>query len=150
MSRDTAQNIATQQAEISTLNRQLDILQLELNETKDLLEQRDGALHELQQQVEDLSAAQDISHASIMDPESWSVVQDELRRQTDYLRTVEAENAKLSSEIAILKQRHENVEVLREQKRELERKVRDAEALREQVGRLQGELAATKQERDEL
>ena len=149
LARSTTQTITSQKAEIATLTQQLALLQVELQETKERADERDRAVAELQTQVDDLSEMQDTSRASLVDDESWSVVREELHRQTDYLRTVEAANVKLTSEIAILKQKNDNVEVLKEQKRDLERKLHGASELRESVAKLEAELEAARQEREE-
>lgn len=148
LSHRTTQTIATQKSDIATLTRQLTLLQEEFGELKQVAEQRSHTIEELQAQFDDLSTTQDVSMATLADDESWSVVKEELHRQTDYLRTVEAANAKMSSELSVLKQRQDNVEVLKEQKRELERKVRDVDQLREQVIRLEADLADARKERD--
>ena len=138
--------MAAQRAEIELLSQQLSILQVELQDAKESAEASRHAVNELQTQVEDLSEIQDTSHISLVDDESWTVVREELHRQTDYLRQVEATNTRLTSENAILRQRNDNIEVLKEQKRDLERKARDAEELRERVVRLEAELVTAKQE----
>ena len=63
------------------------------------------------------------------------------------MRTLEATNARLSAENAALRERHASIEVLREQKRALERKAQGAEELREKVFRLEAELDAARRER---
>lgn len=72
----------------------------------------------------------------------------ELARQAEYMRTLEAANARLGAENAALRERHASVEVLREQKRALERKAQGAEELREKVFRLEAELDAARRERE--
>ena len=49
-----------------------------------------------------------------------------------------------ASSLATLRQRHANIEVLKEQKRELERKVAGVEELREKVANLEAELDAAR------
>lgn len=150
LSRDTTQVIESQKANIATLTSQLSLLQAELKDAQTIADQRHQALEDLQHQFDDVSVSQDVSRAALNDDESWTVVKEELHRQTSYLRTVEAENAKMTTELAILRQRQSNAEVLKEQKRELERRVRDTDVLQEQVVKLEAELAAALRERDEL
>ncbi|KAJ3554807.1 hypothetical protein NM688_g2917 [Phlebia brevispora] len=149
LARSTSQTIANQQSELATLSTQLKLVQDELANLKVTSEEQSQAFEELQRQYDELSAVQDVSRATLVDDDNWSVVREELHRQADYLRTVEAENARMHSEMGILTQRHENVEVLKEQKRELERKVRDVDSLHEKIARLEGELTAARRERQE-
>jgi hypothetical protein len=76
------------------------------------------------------------------------IVREELHRQADYLRAVESKNAKLMAEVNVLRTKETSVEVLREEKRGLERKVRVMEELREKVVRLEAELEAGRRERE--
>ena len=62
------------------------------------------------------------------------------------MRQLESMNAKMTAEPNILREEQTSVEVLKEQKRDLERKARDAEELRERVVRLEAELVTAKQE----
>jgi hypothetical protein len=77
-----------------------------------------------------------------------SIVRDELHRQAEYLRTLESKNAKLTGEVNVLRVKETSVEVLREEKRGLERKVRVMEELRERVVRLEAEVEAGRRERE--
>lgn len=81
--------------------------------------------------------------------DGWVVVREELHRQAEYLRKLEATNAKQTSELGILRQRHEMVEVLREEKRSLERKLQGMEELRQKIAQLEAEVEAGRRERDE-
>ena len=90
----------------------------------------------------------DTSHR-VEDDESWTVVREELHRQADHVRKIEAANAKMNAELTGLRQRHANIEVLKEQKRELERKARAVDELRETVVKLEAELDAARKEREE-
>ena len=77
-----------------------------------------------------------------------AVVREELHRQAGYLRNLESTNAKLNSELNILRERHASVEVLREERRGLERKVIMLEEMRNKVIRLEAEVEAGRQERE--
>lgn len=149
LSRETAHTIATQTAEITTLSRQVEVLTGQLQEFKHIADERTHALDELQEKFDDLSVAQTDASFHVNDDENWGVIREELHRQASHLRTVEAENAKLNGELTTLRQRHANIEVLKEQKRELERKARGVDELREQVVRLEAELDAARREREE-
>jgi mitotic spindle assembly checkpoint protein MAD1 len=76
------------------------------------------------------------------------IVREELHRQADYTRTVESKNAKLMVEVNVLRAKETSVEVLREEKWGLERKVRVMEELREKVVRLEAEVEAGRRERE--
>ncbi|GJE94153.1 mitotic arrest deficient-domain-containing protein [Phanerochaete sordida] len=149
LARSTTQTIATQRTEIATLQNQVEVLQQELSEYRKTADEQSHAYDDLHEQFEELSFAQaNASHREVED-ESWTVVREELHRQADHVRKIEAENAKMSSELTTLKQRHANIEVLKEQKRDLERKVRATEELREKVVKLEAELDAARKEREE-
>ena len=66
----------------------------------------------------------------VSEKENRSVVGEELHRQANYLRTLESTNAKLNLVLTVLRERQTNVEVLREQKRGLEKRVQVLEELR--------------------
>ena len=78
-----------------------------------------------------------------------SVVREELHRQANYLRTLESTNAKLTSELTVLRERQTSVEVLREQKRGLEKRVQVLEELRTKVVKLEAEVEAGRRERED-
>lgn len=148
LNRNTTNIIATQKAELVTLRRQVEVLTEELAEFRQVADQKSRALEELQEQFDDLSVAQaNTSHREVED-ESWTVVREELHRQANHVRTIEAANAKMSGELATLRQRHANIEVLKEQKRELEHRVVVVEELRERVVTLEAELEAVRKERE--
>ena len=77
----------------------------------------------------------------------WKVVREELTRQASYLRNLESSNARMSGELAQL--RNENIEVLKEQNHDLKRKLANADSLRQTVGRLEAEVEAARNEREE-
>jgi mitotic spindle assembly checkpoint protein MAD1 len=79
----------------------------------------------------------------------WKVVRDELTRQASYLRNLESSNARMSGELVQFRQRNESIEVLKEQKRDLERKVATTDALRQSVSKLEAEVEAARKEREE-
>ena len=76
------------------------------------------------------------------------VVREELHRQAAYLRSLESANAKLGAEVAVLREHQTSVEVLKEERRGLERKVEVLEELRGKVVRLEAELEAGRRERE--
>ncbi|THH15458.1 hypothetical protein EW146_g5021 [Bondarzewia mesenterica] len=148
-SRSSAQTIAAQTSQISTLTRQVTFLEEELVSVKSLAEERSFAIEEVQNQMEELSSAQLDTSRRELEEEDWGVLREELQRQTNYLRTLEGTNAKLNAELTVLRERWTSVEVLREEKRSLEQKVRDTEMLREQIIRLEAEVQAARRERED-
>ena len=85
----------------------------------------------------------------VSEEENMSVVREELHRQANYLRSLESTNAKLTSELTVLRERQTSVEVLREQKRGLEKKVQVLEELRTKVVKLEAEVEAGRRERED-
>jgi hypothetical protein len=85
----------------------------------------------------------------VSEEENMTVVREELHRQANYLRTLESTNAKLTSELTVLRERQTSVEVLREQKRGLEKRVQVLEELRTKVVGLEAEVEAGRRERED-
>lgn len=147
--RTTSSTISAQKAQISTLTHQVSLMQNELEQFQQLVEERARAFDELQLEFDELSAAQDSLTLQNPPDEGWSVVREELHRQANYMRQLEGANAKMNTELVILREKQTSVEVLKEQKRELERRLRGADELRETVVKLEAELDAARQEREE-
>ncbi|KAI0086839.1 spindle assembly checkpoint component Mad1 [Irpex rosettiformis] len=125
--------IAEQQARNSDLERRVQMLEEELMEFKNIAASRSQSIEELQNHLNDLSMSQDEIAPRAADNENWAVVRDELHRQADHFRVVENENVKMKSELAILRKRQANAEILKEENRELKRKAQGAEEAREQA-----------------
>ena len=144
LSRSTSQTIASQKSQIATLTRQNAILEEELSHAKATADDRSKALAELQIQHDELPTS---SHVT-SDSEDMRIVREELHRQAAYHRTLESTNAHLTAELAVLKERHASVEVLREEKRSLEKKLTVLEEMRERVVRLEAQVEAGRRERE--
>lgn len=149
MSRRTNQKIASQQAQLTTLEHHNSVLEDELEQYKQRVQQQDVALQDLQAQCDELSLSREVNERQALEEESMAVIREELHRQANYLRTLETTNAKLTSEVNSLRERHTSVEVLREEKRGLEHKVRMLEDLRTKVVQLEAEVTAGRKEREE-
>ncbi|KAI1786094.1 MAD-domain-containing protein [Ganoderma leucocontextum] len=149
LSRSASQTISSQKSQVSTLIRQVSLLEKQLEEFRHLAEERAHAFDELQAQFDELNAAQDSMTLSHGQDEDWTVVREELHRQAKYMHQLETANAKMTAELNVLREKQTSVEVLKEQKRDLERKLRGADELREQVVKLEAELDAARQEREE-
>ncbi|KAI0667550.1 MAD-domain-containing protein [Trametes maxima] len=146
---NTSRTISSQKSQIVTLTRKVALLEDELSGFKKLAEERAQAFDILQAQFDDLSASQNGFSANMVQDEDWTIVREELHRQSKHMRQLESANAKMTVELNALRERHTSVEVLKEQKRELERRVRGAEGLHEKVVKLEGELDAARREREE-
>lgn len=149
LSRRTTQKIASQQAQLTTYSHHNSVLEEELEQCKQRLQVQDATLQDLQAQCDELALGREINERQAAEEESMTVVREELHRQANYLRTLESTNAKLTSEVNILRERNTSVEVLREEKRGLERKVQMLEDLRTKVVKLEAEVAAGRREREE-
>ncbi|KAJ7701808.1 spindle assembly checkpoint component Mad1 [Mycena rosella] len=146
LGRSTAQTIASQKSQITTLTRQTTLLEEEVSQFKLLAEERSQTIDDIQVQFQELSTAP--TPGNEQENSDMAVVREELHRQASYLRTLEATNARLTAELAVLRERHTSIEVLREEKRGLERKLQPLEALRERVVRLEAQVEAGRQERE--
>ncbi|KAJ7507308.1 MAD-domain-containing protein [Mycena galericulata] len=147
LSRSTSQTIASQKSQITTLTRQAALLEEEVSQFKLLAEERSQTIDDIQVQFQELSTSSD-NKVVEQENNDMAVVREELHRQAGYLRTLETTNAKLTSELAILRDRHTSIEVLREEKRGLERKLKPLEDLREQMVKLEAQVEAGRQERE--
>ncbi|KAF8808803.1 hypothetical protein BYT27DRAFT_7188276 [Phlegmacium glaucopus] len=149
LSRTTNQTITSQKTQIITLTHQNSISQDEIAQLRVTAEERGVTIEGLQSQLDELSASQETLMRRVSEEENMSVVREELHRQANYLRTLESTNAKLTSELTILRDRQTSVEVLREEKRGLEKKIQVLEELRTKVVRLEAEVEAGRREREE-
>ncbi|KAF8556643.1 hypothetical protein OG21DRAFT_1506223 [Imleria badia] len=149
LQRTHTQLAAAHKAESSTLTRRNAELEQELVEYRAIAEERDATLQSLQRKLDEAEVASDPMLKRHNEDENWSVIRDELHRQASYLRSLETTNAKLSAELGRYKDRHANLEVLREEKRALERKVLVVDELREKVVSLEAQVEAARRERQE-
>lgn len=107
-------------------------------------------LQEKEEEIEGLNQASkaETPLARKHDPAELDGLRSQLLQQTEQMRRLEDANAKMRGELLVLRERHANIEVLKEEKRILERRVRDAEAIREQLGLMEAEVDALRQERE--
>lgn len=124
------------------LRTQTDQLSSELQRYQTLAREREEECALLRQQLQ--QAQERTSDPNEEEREStqkqWDVLKSQLSQQVEQIRTLEASNSKMKGEILVLKGRNTNLEVLKEEKRVLELRVRDADMLRERVGALESEL----------
>ncbi|KAG8906634.1 coiled-coil domain-containing protein mad1 [Tulasnella sp. 403] len=149
LQRTTTSTINTQVATITTLERKVAFLEDELNRTRNLAQQQKDSSRQLQEKLEELENDKDaLSGRSNSNDESWRIIRDEMHRQNTYFKNLEATNAKLTAEVHSLRAKNASVEVLREEKRVLERKLSKATEQEEQLARLEGEVEAARKERE--
>ncbi|KAF7342010.1 hypothetical protein MVEN_01788200 [Mycena venus] len=147
LQRSTSQTIASQKSQITTLTRQASLLEEEVSQFKLLADERSQTIDEIQVQFQELSNAPE-NRAAEQENNDMAVVREELHRQAAYLRTLESTNAKLTSELTVLRARQTSIEVLREEKRGLELKLQPLENLREKVVKLEAQVEAGRHERE--
>ncbi|KAI6024232.1 spindle assembly checkpoint component Mad1 [Pisolithus marmoratus] len=140
---------ASQLSQTTSLTRRNNELEQELAEYKALVEEKEAAARTLQQKMDDLEGPNASTQNRHDDDQSWAVIRDELHRQAAYMRSLEATNAKLNAELVRYKDKHANIEILREEKHALERKVAVTEELRERVVSLEAQVEAARRERQE-
>jgi mitotic spindle assembly checkpoint protein MAD1 len=152
LSRSTTQTITDQKSQLAELTRQAKYFEDESATWKCTAEERAQSLRALEEENEDLKSRKASETTTIANPSTdndWKVVRDELTRQASYLRNLESSNARMSGELAQLRQRNESIQVLKEQNRDLERKLATADALRQSVVKLEAEVEAARKEREE-
>ena len=119
---------------------------------KHTAEEESQRLRELEEENDALKSRKVSEGPASTDPSTdndWKVVRDELTKQASYLRNLESSNARMSGELTQLRQRNESIEVLKEQKRDLEHKLVNTDSLRQSVARLEAEVEAARKEREE-
>lgn len=123
------------------------LLQEELQHADLDLREKVNTINNLHQQLDDLEESR--ANTSItMDSGQWGVVQLELKSVTEELQKMRTTTARLTSENNKLRSRTHNVELLREEKRDLERKLTRMEEHKDRASRLQGELDAALSEKE--
>jgi len=148
LSRNTGQTIASQKTHITTLSHQNSLLQEECDQFKQLANERNVAIQDLQARYDELIGNQEHVSRGLAEDESMSIVREELHRQAAYLRSLESVNTKQKAELGILRERHRSVEVLREENHGLKQKLAMLDELRTKVTSLEAELEVGRQERE--
>lgn len=142
--------MASQASKLAGAERRVELLQGELTNSTSTAQERLSTINSLREQIDRLEEARAKAGGSSMDSTQWGVVRDELKKQADHgqLKSMSTANARLTSEVNKLRARNQNLEILREEKRDLERKLTRLEEYRDLASRLQGELDAAKAERE--
>ncbi|KIY68425.1 MAD-domain-containing protein [Cylindrobasidium torrendii FP15055 ss-10] len=141
LQRTSSQAQSTQRTQISQLSREVKYLSEELAQAKSLANERQNSLDTVRAEFEELS----LNQSRPQEDTNMVVIREELHRQAAYLRQLESTNSKLKAEIA----RNGNVDLLREEKRTMERRARQVEPLQERVAELEGQLSASRAERQD-
>ncbi len=149
LSSSSSTEVATLRAKVTSLESELGKIRAEAQSAQlkaRTLEDEVGAnkaeLEDLQNALEDEQRMriQDRDAARLGGAEEGKKIADELARQTSHLRKLEAENAHLVAENGRLSHHASNVELLKEEKRSLETKVRTLDALREKLASAEAEV----------
>jgi len=147
LKRTAESSTASQASNLVAAERRVALLQDELAQANALAFERAATINTLREQIDLLEQSRADSSTS-GDGTQWAVVRDELKSQAEQLRTTAATNARLTAELNKTRARNQNVEILREEKRDLERKLARLEEHKQAAARLQGELEAAKQEHE--
>jgi mitotic spindle assembly checkpoint protein MAD1 len=126
------------------------MLTQELDECRRLAEDHRLLEHKLRIQSDALPKEDPMSQSGDTDAvREMAVVRDELNRQTEYMLNLERTNMKLEAELGLLRDQHASVDVLREEKRELEKRARMFQPAQERANRLEAELELVRKERED-
>jgi len=147
LKRAAESSTASQASNLVAAERRVALLQDELAQANVLAFERAATINTLREQIDPLEQSRADS-STYGDGTQWAVVRDELKSQAEQLRTTAATNARLTAELNKTRARNQNVEILREEKRDLERKLARLEEHKQAAARLQGELEAAKREHE--
>ncbi len=156
--RTTALAQSTQRTQTQTLKHQISTLESELAKYQQQAKENGDTVQQLQDKLEEMSLSRARFNHSFKgegsdgpekdddQPKDWEIVREELRRQSTYLKTLESANTRLTGDVVVLRQRASNTEILKEEKRALERRLEGVEKLRTRCAELERELEARKKE----
>ena len=148
LSHSTSHKLATQAAELTSRELQVESLSAELRASHDAATTHSAEVLRLQSALDAQAAAQADLSRHDAEAASWSVLRAELTRQAEHSRQLEAAHTRAMAELGTLRERHTSVEVLREQNRALKQRAASADELREMVVRLEAEVRAAHAERE--
>ena len=124
-----SQQAALQQT-ITDTRDALTIRSLLLQSTQDRLKHREAEVGRLESEVLQLKA-------QALDSDDLATVKRELSKQISHMRKLEKTNREQTAELRHLRQVHKAVEIVEEEKRTLENKVRSIDELRRELGEAQ-------------
>ena len=148
LSHTTTQKLATQAAELTARERQVESLSAELHSTQEVATSHSAEVLHLQSALDAHSTTQTDLARHEAEEASWSVLRAELTRQAEQSRQLGAAHSRAMAELNTLRERHTAMEVLREENRALERRAAAADEMRETVVRLEAEVEAARAERE--
>jgi mitotic spindle assembly checkpoint protein MAD1 len=116
-------------------------LQRSVEESREDAEAKDQALHEAQQTIAQKDAQIGNLESEVLrlkaqtgDVDTLGVIKRELSEQVSHIRTLEAKNREQQAELKHFRQLHKSVEIIEEEKRDLQRKVDGIEDLQQELG----------------
>ncbi|GAA5901369.1 hypothetical protein JCM6882_007758 [Rhodosporidiobolus microsporus] len=142
------QHSATQANEAANAERgRAGALQGELERVRTELEQSLQATGDERKRRVAVEAELEREKLAARDSADAEIIREELHRQVTTLRTLEKENSKLQRRLETYERQHANVELLKETNRSLEKKVKAAEEVRQQVAAQNVELELLRREK---
>jgi mitotic spindle assembly checkpoint protein MAD1 len=148
LSHTTSQKLATQAAELTAREHQVESLSAQLREAHEAAAAHSTEALRLQSSLDAHTATQTDRARHEAEEATWSVLRAELTRQAEHTRHLEATHARAMTQLGALRERHTAIEVIREENRALERRAAAADELRETVVRLEAEVEAARAERE--
>ena len=148
LSHTTTQKSATQSAELTARERQVESLSAELRSAQEAAATHGAEVLRLQSTLDAQKTTQTDLARHEAEEASWSVLRAELTRQAEHTRQLETAHLRAMAELNTLRERHTVMEVLREENRALERRAAAADEFRETVVRLESEVDAARAERE--
>ncbi|KAK2462381.1 hypothetical protein APHAL10511_005687 [Amanita phalloides] len=148
LSQSTSCTVASLRSQIASLTAEQTGLQGSLMESRALTSQHEATITSLQSQLLSQSQGEHRTPLNEEEARDMAVVRDELHRQAAYLHSLEKEKAKLTRDVTNLRESSSSLEVLREEKRGFERKLRTMDELRNKVVKLEAEVEAARKEKE--
>ncbi|KAF8637851.1 hypothetical protein AX17_002477 [Amanita inopinata Kibby_2008] len=148
LSHSTSSSMSSLKSQLATLTSEQAALQSALAESRVIASHHEATIAALRSQLLSQSQEDHTPQTNDQEARDMAVVRDELHRQASYLRSLEKDNVKLTREVTLLREHHASLEVLREEKRGLEHKVRTLDEMRNKVVRLEAEVEAARKERE--
>ncbi|KAJ1025913.1 hypothetical protein NDA16_002539 [Ustilago loliicola] len=140
------EKVTSLESELAKSKAQAQAAELKAQQFEDELGANKAELQDLQNALEDEQRMRLSDHdAARLGGEEGKKIAEELARQTSHLRKLEAENAHLVAENGRLSQHAANVELLKEEKRSLEAKLRTLDSLRDQLASTEAKVEELKE-----
>lgn len=136
-------NVTSLESELAKVRAESQAATLKAKTLEDEVGANKAELEDLQNALEDEQRMriQERDDARLGGAEQGKKIAEELSRQTSHLRKLEAENAYLQAENGRLAMHASNTELLKEEKRSLEAKLRTLDTLRDQLAASEAQIA---------